>query len=333
MSFFMSGVVSVARRRFLQRVFAAASLAALPRVAAAESYPSRPVRLIVGSAPGAAPDVVARLIAQWLSQRLGQAVVVENRNGASGNLATEMVARTAPDGYTLLLISGSNAINTSLYDHLNFNFLHDIVPIGGVVAFPMVITVRPAFPATSLAELIAAAKARPGKINIGTPPIGSPQHVAGEFFKMQTGADIEFIAYAGGPQAITDALGGQIDGVIGTVLLLIDFIRSGKLRALAVTGTAPSPLLPGVPTVASVVPGFEASQWVGLGAPAGTPPDIIARLNAGIQSALADATFQQRLTALGGAALPGSAADFGAYVVAEAAKWRKVVKFAKLKPE
>ncbi|MGA8076098.1 MAG: tripartite tricarboxylate transporter substrate binding protein [Xanthobacteraceae bacterium] len=323
----------VGRRRFLHLVGGTLLLAALPRIAAAENYPSRPIRLIVGSAPGAAPDVVARLIAQYLSQRLGQAVVVENRNGASGNLATEMVARAVPDGYTLLLISASNAINTSFYQHLNFNFLHDIAPVGGVVAFPMVITVRPAFPAASLAELIAAAKARPGKINIGTPPIGSPQHVAGEFFKMQTGADIEFIAYAGGPQAITDALGGQIDGVVGTVLLLTDFIRSGKLRALAVTGTAPSPLLPGVPTVASVVPGFEASQWVGLGTPAGTPPDVITLLNAGMQAALADASFRQRLTDLGGAPLPGSAADFGAYVAAEAAKWRKVVKFAKLKPE
>ncbi len=323
----------VGRRRFLHLVGRTLPFAALPRIAAAESYPSRPIRLIVGSAPGASPDVVARLIAQYLSQRLGQAVVVENRNGASGNLATEMVARAAPDGYTLLLISASNAINTSFYQHLNFNFLHDIAPVGGVVSFPMVITVRPAFPAVSLAELIAAAKARPGKINIGTPPIGSPQHVAGEFFKMQTGADIQFIAYPGGPQAITDALGGQIDGVVGTVLLLIDFIRSGKLRALAVTGAAPSPLLPSVPTVASVVPGFEASQWVGLGAPSGTPPDVIARLNAGMQAALADAGFRQRLTDLGGAPLPGSAADFGAYVVAEAAKWRTVVKFAKLKPE
>jgi len=323
----------IPRRRFLHLAAGAASLAALPRVAAAQDYPARPVRLIVGSVPGAAPDVVARLVAQWLSQRLGEAVVVENRNGASGNLATEMVARAAPDGYTLLLISASNAINTSLYDNLNFDFVRDIVPIGGVVAFPMVITVRPAFAAASLPELIAAAKARPGKINIGTPPIGSPQHVAGQFLKMQTGADIEFIAYSGGPPAITDALGGQIDGVVGTVLLLIDFIRSGKLRALAVTGTTPSPLLPGVPTVATFVPGFEASQWIGIGAPKGTPRDIVDKLNAGIEAALADAAFQKRLTDLGGAALPGSAADFGAYVAAEAAKWRKVVQFARLKPE
>ena len=323
----------MARRRFLQGAAGAASLAAWPGSAKAETYPSRPVRLIVGSVPGAAPDVVARLIAQSLSQRLGQPVVVENRNGASGNLATEMVARAAPDGYTLLLISASNAINTSLYHDLNFNFVRDIVPIGGVVAFPMVITVRPAFAAATLPELIAAAKARPGKINIGTPPIGSPQHVAGELLKMQTGADIQFVAYSGGPPAITDALGGQTDGVIGTVLLLIDFIRSGKLRALAVTGTKPSPLLPDVPTVASVVPGFEASQWIGLGAPKGTPEEVVGKLNAGIEAALAEADFQKRLTALGGSPLPGSAADFGAYVAGEAAKWRKVVVFAKLKPE
>ena len=333
MSSIGSFAVSVGRRRFLRLAGGAASLAMLPRLAAAEDYPARPVRLIVGSVPGAAPDVIARLVAQYLSQRLGQPVVVENRNGASGNLATELVARAAPDGYTLLLISASNAINTSLYHDLKFDFVRDIVPIGGVVAFPMVITVRPAFAAASLPELIAAAKAQPGKINIGTPPIGSPQHVAGQLLKMQTGADLEFIAYSGGPPAITDALGGQIDGVVGTVLLLIDFIRSGKLRALAVTGTAPSPLLPGVPTVASFVPGFEASQWIGVGAPKGTPQAVVDRLNAGIEAALADAAFQKRLIDLGGAALPGSAADFGGYVAAEAAKWRKVIAFAKLKPE
>ena len=325
--------MGISRREFLHATAAGAATLPAARLAHAETYPARPVRLIVGSVPGAAPDVVARLIAQWLSERLGQPIVVENRNGASGNLATELVARAAPDGYTLLLISASNAINVSLYDNLNFDFLHDIVPVGGVVAFPMVITVRAPFPAASLSELLAAAKARPGKINIGTPPVGSPQHVAGELLKMQTGIDLEFVAYRGGPPAITDALGGQIDGVVGTVLLLIDFIRAGKLRALGVTGSSPSELLPGVPTVASVVPGFEASQWVGLGAPAGTPPDIIARLNAAIEAALADASFRQRLIDLGGAPLPGSAADFGAYVAAEAAKWRKVVKFANLKPE
>ena len=325
--------MSVHRRRFLHLTGGVASLAALPSLAAADTYPARPVRLIVGSVPGAAPDVVARLVAQDLSQRLGQPIVVENRNGANGNLAAEMVTRAAPDGYTLLLVSAGNAINTSLYHDLKFDFTHDIVPIGGVVSFPMVITVRSPFEAKTLPELIAAAKARPGKINIGTPPIGSPQYVAGELLKMQAGADIEFIAYTGGPPAITDALGGQIDGVVGTVLLLIDFIRSGKLRALAVTSTAPAPLLPDVPTVASVVPGFEASQWIGLGAPKGTPKEIIDKLHAGLEAALAQADFQKRLIDLGGVALPGSTADFGAYVGTETEKWRKVVEFAKLKPE
>lgn len=321
------------RRRFLQgaALAAAGTIAAWP--AAAETYPSRPVRVIVGAVPGAAPDVVARLAAQWLSERLGQPFVVENRNGASGNIATELVARAAPDGYTLLLVSAGNAINESLYTNLNFDFVHDIASIGGVVSFPMVITVRPDFPAKSLPELLAAAKAQPGKINIGTPPIGSPQYVAGELLKMQTGANLEFVPYSGGPPAITDALGGHIDGVVGTVLLLIDFIRSGKLRALAVTGSKPAGLLPDIPTVASTVPGFEASQWVGLGAVAGTPPDIIAKLNATLNAALAEQANKQRLIALGGEPLPGSVADFGAYVTAEAGKWAKVVKFANIKPE
>ncbi len=324
------------RRQFLHLAAAAAGAAALPagaRRARAETYPSRPVRLIVGSTPGAAPDVIARLIGQWLSQRLGQPFVIENRNGASGNLATEAVVRAAPDGYTLLLVSASNAINTSLYDNLNFDFVRDIAPVAGVVSFPMVITVRSPFPAKTLPELIAAAKARPGKINLGTPPIGSPQHVAGALFKMQTGANIVLVAYRGGPPAISDALGGQIDGVIGTVLLLIEFIRAGSLRALAVTGATPSELLPDVPTVSSFVPNFEASQWVGIGAPANTPAAIVDRLNREINAGLADPEIKTRLIELGGTALPGAPAEFAAFVAAEAGKWRKVVKFANIKPE
>jgi len=325
--------MNLGRRRFLQLAAGASLLPARAPRARADTYPSRPVRLIVGSTPGAAPDVVARLIAQALSERLGQAFVVENRAGASGNLAAEIVARAAPDGYTLLLSSASDAINASLYGDLKFNFIRDIVAVGGVVSFPMVITVRSALTTKTLPELIADAKARPGKINIGTPPIGSPQHVAGELFKMLTDTEIVMVAYRGGPAAITDALGGQIDGVIGTVLLLIDFIRNGNLRALAVTGSTPSELLPDVPTVASVVPNFEASQWTGVAAPANTPAPIVERLNQAINAGLADPQVKQRLVELGGTPLPGSAQAFGAFIAAETAKWGKVVKFANLKPE
>jgi tripartite-type tricarboxylate transporter receptor subunit TctC len=222
------------RRKFLCLVASLAASSFISRLACAQSYPGRPVRLIVGAVPGSAPDVIARLIAQWLSERLGQSFVVENRNGASGNIATEAVVRAQPDGYTLLLVSASNAINATLYDNLNFNFIRDIAPVAGVVSFPMVITVHSTFPAKTLPEFLGYAKSTPGKINIGTPGIGSPQHVAGELFKMMTGANIVLVAYRGGPPAISDALSGQIQGVIGTVLLTIDHIRSGGLRALGV---------------------------------------------------------------------------------------------------
>jgi tripartite-type tricarboxylate transporter receptor subunit TctC len=325
--------MNLLRREFLQLAASATALSPTSRLARAQSYPTRPVRLIVGAVPGSAPDVIARLMAQSLAEQLGQSFIVENRSGASGNLATEVVARAAPDGYTLLLISAGNAINTSLYENLNFDLIRDIAPIAGIVSFPMVITVRAPFSANTLADLIAYAKARPGKINIGTPAIGSPQHVAGELFKMQTGTNIVLVAYRGGPPAITDALGGQIDGVIGTVLLLIDFIRSGKLRALAVTGAAQSELLPDIPTVSTIVPGFEASQWIGIGAPTKTPGPIIEQLNGAANASLADAKIKARLIELGGRAFPGPPSQFGAFIAAETAKWGKVVKFANLKPE
>jgi tripartite-type tricarboxylate transporter receptor subunit TctC len=326
--------MNLPRRRFLHLAAgAAAGLPAGPRLARAESYPSRPVRLIVGAVAGSAPDVIARLIAQSLAERLGQSFVVENRSGASGNLATEAVARAMPDGYTLLLVSAGNAINTSLYENLNFDLIRDIAPVAGIVSFPMVITVGSLFPVNTLADLIAYANAKPGKINIGTPPIGSPQHIAGELFKMLTGSDVVLVAYRGGPPAITDALGGQIDGVIGTVLLLIDFIRSGKLRALAVTGAARSELLPDVPTVSTIVPDFEASQWIGIGAPANTPVAIVERLNREANASLADAKIKAGLIDLGGTAFPGAPSEFGAFIAGETAKWGKVVKFANLKPE
>jgi tripartite-type tricarboxylate transporter receptor subunit TctC len=325
--------MNLPRRKFLHLAAGAAFLPMGARLARADAYPSRPVQVHVGAVPGSSPDVVARIVADQLSQRLGQSFVVENRAGASGNLAVEDVVRSAPDGYSLLLVSAGNAINTSLFDNLNFDFVRDIAPVSGVVSFPMVFTVRAQSPIKTLPDLIAYAKANPGKLNMGTPPIGSPQDVAGELFKMQTGTSILIVPYRGGPPAITDALGGQIDGVIGTVLLLIDFIRNGNLRALAVTGSTPCELLPDVPTVASFVPGFEASQWVGIGAPAKTPAPIIAALNQAINAGLADAMVKKRLIDLGGTPLPGPAADFGSFVASETAKWGKVVKFANLKPE
>jgi tripartite-type tricarboxylate transporter receptor subunit TctC len=321
------------RRKFLHFAAGVAALPFISRLAPAQSYPSRPVRLIVGAVPGSAPDVIARLMAQWLSERLGQAFVVENRTGASGNLAAEAVVRAKADGYTLLLASASDAINATLYDNLNFSFIRDIAPVAGVVRFPMVITVHSSFLAKTLPEFLASAKATPGKINIGTPGIGSPQYVAGELFRMMTGANIVLIAYRGGPAAISDALSGQIQGVIGTVLLTIDHIRSGGLRALAVTSTTRSELLPEIPTVSEFVPGFEASQWIGIGAPKNTPMEIIDRLDREINSGLADGLMKARIADLGGAVLPGSPAEFGKYIADETEKWAKVIKFADIKPE
>jgi tripartite-type tricarboxylate transporter receptor subunit TctC len=325
--------MDASRRRFLRLAGTSGALSIVSGIAGAADYPARTVRLVVGGTPGSAPDVVARLTAHWLSQRLGQTVFIDNRNGASGNLATEAVVAAPPDGYTLLLISASNAINVTLYNKLKFNFVRDIAPVAGVVGFPMVVTVNASFPAKTLPELLSYAKEHPGKLNIGTPPIGSPQHVAGELLNMMTGADIVFVAYRGGPDAISDALGGQTQGVVGTVLLTIEQIRSGKLRPLAVTGQRRSELLPDVPTVNEAVPGFEASQWIGIGAPRHTSKEIIERLNREINAGLGDDALKARLIALGGAEIPGSAAEFERYIAGETGKWAKVIKFAGIKPE
>ena len=321
------------RRTFLHLAAAGAAMPALGGRACARDYPARPVRVIVGAVPGSAPDVIARLAADWLSRKLGQTFFVDNRNGASGAIAAEAVAGAAADGYTLLLVSASDSINATLYHHLKFDFLRDFVPVGGLVAFPMVMTASAAFQAKTLPELIAYAKAHPGKLNIGTPPVGSPQHIAGELFNLMSGTDIVFVAYRGGPQAITDALSGQVQGVVGTVLLTIEQIRSGGLRPLAVTSTARAALLPDVPTVSTFVPGFDATQWIGLVAPKNVPPEIVERLNHEIQLGLADATMKTKIANLGGTALPGSAAAFGQFTASEVAKWGKVIKFANITVE
>jgi tripartite-type tricarboxylate transporter receptor subunit TctC len=316
------------RRQFLRLASGAMALPATARLAWAQAYPTRPVRLIVGAIAGSAPDVIARLIAQWLQERLGQPFVVENREGANGVIGAEIVVRSPPDGYTLLLISAADTIDPSLFATPSFNFLHDIAPIANAVRLPAVITVNPSLPYKTLAEFIAYAKANPDKINIGAPGIGSPQYVAGELFMMMTDTKIAMISYRGGPPAITDAISGQIQGMIGTVLLVIDHVRSGSLRAIAVTSTARSELLPDVPTVAEQVPGFDANQWIGFGAPRDTPPGVIDKLNKEINAALADATIKARVAALGGMMLSGTPAEFGAFIAEETDKWAKAVKFS-----
>ena len=323
----------IPRRRIVQLAAGAAMLPALSRIAGAQAYPARPVRLLVGAVAGSAPDVIARLIAQWLSQRLGQAFVVENRDGANGAIAAELVARSPADGYVLLLISASYTIDPSVQNSTNFNFRRDIAPIAGAVRLPAVITVNPSLPIKTVPELIAYAKANPQKVNIGAPGIGSPQYVAGELFMMMTDTKLSMISYRGGPPAITDAISGQIQGMIGTVLLVIDHVRSGSLRAVGVTSTARSELLPDVSTIAEFVPGFDANQWIGFGAPKNTPGDVVKTLNAGINAALTDPAVKARITALGGMMIAGTPADFDKFIGDETEKWAKVVAFSGAKAQ
>jgi tripartite-type tricarboxylate transporter receptor subunit TctC len=316
------------RRQFLHFAVGAAALPALPRIAYADAYPSRPVRMLVGSTPGAAPDVVARLFGQWLAERLGQPFVVENRPAGGGNLAAEPVVRAPPDGYMLLVFSASNAIDATLLDTLNFDLARDIAPVAGLIDLPMLLSVNPAFPAKTLPEFIAYAKANPGKVNIGTPPVGSPQYVSGALLEMMTDTKLAVIPYRGGPAAVTDAISGQIQGVIGTVLLVMAQAKAGTLRPLAVTSTARSELLPDVPAMAEFLLGYEASQWIGIGAPKNTPAAIVNKLNAAVNAALADPAMKAKVIALGGMVLPGSAGEFGKFVADETVKWAKVVKFS-----
>jgi tripartite-type tricarboxylate transporter receptor subunit TctC len=316
------------RRRFLHFAAGAAAWPALPRIAHADAYPSRAVRVFVGSTPGAAPDVVARLFGQWLAERLGQPFVIENRPAGGGNLAAEPVVRAPPDGYMLLVFSASNAIDTTLLDTLNFDLARDIAPVAGMIDLPMLLTVNPSFPAKTLPEFIAYAKANPGKVNIGTPPVGSPQYVSAALLEMMTDTKLAVIPYRGGPGAVTDAIGGQIQGVIGTVLLVLSQVRAGSLRPLAITSKTRSELLPDIPAMAEFLPGYEASQWIGIGAPKNTPAEVVNKLNAEINAALADPALKAKVTALGGMVLPGSAGEFGKFVADETAKWAKVVKFS-----
>jgi tripartite-type tricarboxylate transporter receptor subunit TctC len=317
----------------VQIATAAAAAAAFPQFASALDYPTRPVRLIVGYAPGGATDIIARLFGQWLSDRLGQPFIVENRTGAANNIATEAVANAAPDGYTLLLVNPANAINTSLYDNLNFSFLRDIAPVAGIIRVPNVMEVNPAVPATTVPEFIAYAKANPDKINMGSGGSGTSVHVSGELFKMMTGVQMVHVPYRGAAPAVADLIGGQVQIVFDNLPGSIAYIKAGRLRALAVTTATRSPALPDVPTVADFVPGYEASAWFGIGAPKNTPAEVVEKLNREINAGLADVRLQSRLSDLGGAVIAGSPADFGRLLSSETEKWAKVVKFSGAKPD
>jgi tripartite-type tricarboxylate transporter receptor subunit TctC len=319
------------RRQFLHLAAGASALPALPRVAQAQTYPTQPVRLIVGFPAGNASDILARLIAQSLSERLGQQFVVENRPGAGGNVGTEVVVKALPDGYTLLLVLSGNAYSATLYPNLNFNFIRDIAPVASIVDAPYAMVVNPSVPTTSVPEFIAYAKANPGKLNMASAGIGGATHVFGELFMMMAGVNLLHVPYRG--NFMPDLLGGQVQVVFAPITHLIEYIRTGKLRPLAVTPATRSAALPEIPTVAEFVPGYEASGWYGIGAPKNTPTEIIDRLNKEINAALADPNIKARLADLGAVPMPMTPAEFGKFIAAETEKWAKVIKAANIKPE
>jgi tripartite-type tricarboxylate transporter receptor subunit TctC len=325
--------VKLPRRDFLAGAASAAVVPALGRTALAESYPTRAVNVVVGVAPGGTPDIDARLIGQWLSEKLGQAFITQNKPGAGTNLATETVVRSTPDGYTLLLITVANAINATLYDTLNFNFIRDIVPVAALVRTPLVMEAHPSVPANTVAEFIAYAKANPGKINMATSGNGTPQHIAAELFTMMAGIDVLHVPYRSTAPALVDMLSGQMQVIFDTIPASIQHIRAGKLRPLGVTTATRLDVLPGVPAVAETVPGYETSAWQGVGAPKGTPADIVDLLNKQINAGLADDTIKQRLLGLGAVPIPMSSAQFADMIAAETDKFAKVIKFANIKPE
>ena len=321
------------RRDFLHLTAGAAALAAAPRTARAQSYPTRPVHVLVGVAAGGPNDTVARLLGQWLSERLGQQFVVENRTGVGGNLATEAVVRGPADGYTLLLATSSNAVNATLYDKLSFNFIRDIAPVAAIMRVPNVMVVNPSIPVKTVTEFIAYAKANAGKVNMATAGVGTTPQMSGELFKQMAGIDLVTVAYRGGAPALLDLIAGQVQVMFEPTISTVPYIKAGKLRALAVTGTQPSDLLPGVPTVGQFVPGYEVSQWYGIGAPKGTPAEVIAKLNREINAALADPKLTARLAEMGGVPTPMTPAELGKLIADETEKWGKVVRAANIKPE
>jgi tripartite-type tricarboxylate transporter receptor subunit TctC len=321
------------RRRFLHLTAGAAALPALSRATWAQTYPSRPVHLIVGFAPGGGNDIIARLMGQWLSERTGQQFVIENRPGAGTNIATEAVVNAPPDGYTLLLAGISNASNASLFGKLGFNFIRDVTPVAGVVRSTLVMVVNPSVPAKTVPELIAYAKANPGKVNMASAGTGSIIHLAGELFKMMAGVDLVHVPYRGSAPAVTDLLGGRVQIMFDAMPPSIEHIRAGKLRGLAVTGAMRAEALPELPTVGEYVPGYEISTWFGVGAPRGTPADVIAKLHKEIDAGLADPKLKARFADLGDVPMPMTPAEFGRLIADETEKWTKVVKFAGIKLE
>jgi tripartite-type tricarboxylate transporter receptor subunit TctC len=323
--------VEIIRRRFLSLAAGSATLPTLTGIASALDYPTRPVHLLVGFPAGFAPDIVGRLIAQSLSERLGQQVIVDNRPGAASNIATEIVVNARPDGYTLLAANGANTVNATLYHNLSFDFIRDTEPVAGVVREPLVVTVNPSVPARTISEFIAYAKARPGKINMGSGGIGTTPHVAGELFKIMTGVDLVHVPYR--TNNLPDLLSGQIQVVFAPIPTVIGYIRAGTLHGLAVTTATPSSALPGVPTVAEFVPGYEASTWVGIVAPKATPVETVQKLNTEVNAGFSDPKTMRRLAAVGGVPTPMSPAEFGKFIVDEAEKWAKVIKSADIKPE
>src|SRR5499427_3103556 len=321
------------RRNFLHLAAGAAALPAMSHIAWAPTYPTRPVRIIVGQAAGSGSDTAARLLGQWLSERLGQPFVVENRPGAGGNIATEAVVRSPADGHTLLLVVSANTINATLYDKLSFNFIRDIAPVGGIFRVPQVMEVNPSIPAKTVPEFIAFAKANPGKVNMASAGIGSVQHVAGELFKFMTGVDMIHVPYRGTTPALTDLLAGQAQVMFDVTPSSTPHIKAGRLRALAVTTATRADVLPEVPVMGDFVPGYEASAWLGFGAPKDTPAAIIDMLNSEVNAGLADPTIKARFADLGAMVLPGSPAEFGRLIADDTEKWGKVVRAANIKPD
>jgi tripartite-type tricarboxylate transporter receptor subunit TctC len=325
-------IVNLPRRRFLRLAAGAAAAPMLAPVAWAQTYPSRSVRIIVGFPPGGAADITARLMGQWLSERLGQPFVVENRPGAGTNIATEAVVKAAPDGYTLLLVSVANTVNATLYERLNFDFIRDVAPVAGLIRGPLVMELNPSVPARTIPEFIAYAKANPGKINMGSAGNGTPGHMAGELFKMSTGLDLVHVPYRGAAPALTDLLAGQVQLVFDNLPTSLEYIRADKVRALAVTTATRSEAVPELPTVSEFVPGYEVSSWFGIGAPKSTPAEIVDKLNAEINAGLADPKMRARIADMSSVPLPLTPAALGKLIVEETDKWAKVVKFSGARP-
>jgi tripartite-type tricarboxylate transporter receptor subunit TctC len=325
--------MNLPRRKFLHLAAGALAVSAAARGAFADAYPSRPVRLIVGFTPAGGNDIVARLIGQWLTERLGQTFIIENRPGAGTNIAAEAVINSPPDGYTLFLTNLSNAINASLYEKLNFDFMRDMLPVAGITQAPAVFAVNSSVPAKTVTEFIAHAKANPGRINMGSAGIGSTGHLAGELFKLMTGASLTHVPYRGNAPALTDLIAGQIEVLFPSLGSSIEYVKTGKVRALAVTGDTRSDALPEVPTVAETLPGYQAASFYGIGAPRNTPAEVVELLNKAVNAALSDPKLKARLDDLGNVPLPGPPAAFGKLIADETEKWGKVIRFAGIKPQ